>query len=274
MRRPRLVGAAAVLASGGLGVALLATLGAPSRLVLMNLGATVVAAALAPLLVVAGRQVWRRADVALIGAAVLLWLTALWGADLDGVQRWARVGPLLFHVGFLVLPVALIALPHARVWVGLASLAAIAAALVVQPDGGVALAFAAGVAGLALRERSRIALASLAIAGVGSVVAWLQPDPLPAVAFVEGVAALAVERGLATGLLAILALGAPWLLLALAGRRVGGAAATGFWLGAVAASLIGNFPTPIAGGGVTPILAYALTWALLAARPEEPARPT
>lgn len=272
MRRPRLVGAAAVLASGALGVALLATLGAPSRLVLMNLGATIIAAALTPLLVVAGRQARRHADVALVGAAALLWLTAMWGVDLDGVRRWAKVGPLLFHVGFLVLPVALIALPRARTVVGLASLAAIAAALVVQPDGGVALGFAAGVAGLALHVRSRVALAWLAVAGLGAAAAWLQPDPLPAVAFVEGVAALAVDRGLATGLLAVLALGAPGLLLAVLARRVHGAAAAGFWVGAVAASLVGNFPTPIAGAGVTPILAYALTWALLAARPAEAAR--
>lgn len=272
MRRPRLLGVAAVLASGALGVALLAMLGAPSRLVLMNLGATVVAAALTPLLVVAGRQVWRHGDAALVGAAVLLWLTSVWGADLDGVQRWAKVGPLLFHVGFLVLPIALIALSQARVAVGITGLAAIAAALVVQPDGGAALALAAGVGGLAMRERSRIALAWLAIAGAGAVAAWLQPDPLPAVPFVEGIAALAVDRGLATGLLAVLALGAPWMLLAVLARRVDGAAAAGFWVGAVAASLLGNLPTPIAGGGVTPILAYALTWALVAARPADATR--
>lgn len=272
MRRPRLVGAAAVLAAGGLGAALLAALGAPARLVLVNLGATVVAALLLPLLALAARHAWRRPTAALVAAAAALWATALWGADLEGVRRWARIGPLLFHVGFLVLPLVLAVLSRAPWAAGLVALAAVVGALAAQPDGGSALALAAGAAALALGKRSRLSLAWAAIAGVGAVSAWLQPDPLAAVPFVEGVAALAVERGAATGLLAALALGLPWLLLALVARARAGAAAAGFWFGATLASLVGNFPTPIAGAGVTPILAYALTWALLAARPDDAAR--
>ena len=74
---------------------------------------------------------------------------------------------------------------------------------------------------------------------------------------------------LAAALLAAGAIAAPCVLLTLVARSVDGAAAAGFWLGAAVASVVGNFPTPIAGAGVTPILAYALTWALLAAKPAD-----
>lgn len=270
MGRPRLAGVAAILATGGLGAALLAALGAPPRLVLMNLGATVAAAALLPILVPVARLAWRWPGVTLAAAAAALWTTTLWGEDLEGVRRWARAGPLLFHVGFLVLPPALAALLSAPRSVGVAGLCAIAAALALQPDGGAAMAFAAGVAVLAVRRRAPTSAAWLAVAGAGAAVAWFRPDPLPAVAFVEGVVRLALDRSPALGVLAVVALALPAGFVLVADRR--DAALAAFWAGAAAACLIGNFPTPIIGAGVTPILAYALTWALLAARPDAAAR--
>jgi hypothetical protein len=277
-RRPLLwVAAAAVLLTTTFGAALLSGLGPPLRLLAMNLGAAVVAAGLLPLLVMAGRRLLRHPAVALLAAAGALLATALWGPELEGVRRWAEAGPLLFHVGFLVLPVALAVLPRAPWPAAVLGLGMIAAGLVMQPDGGVAMAFAAGAAVHAALRRSPQSLAWLAVAGVAAVAAWLQPDPLPAVAFVEQVAVLAFDRSPDLGFTVILVLALPSTLLAIVAWRdralapVAGPAA-GFWFGAAAASLLGNFPTPIVGGGVTPILAYALTWALIVASPDAAAR--
>jgi hypothetical protein len=270
--RPLLWGAAAaVLLAAGLGAGLLAALGAPARLPAMNLGAAVVGAGLLPVLAMVGRRGLRHPAAALVVAGAALLSTLLWGVDLEGVRRWAAAGPLLFHTGFLVLPIALAALPRAPWPAAIVGMAVIAASLVAQPDGGAAMAFAAGAAVQAAVRRSPQSLAWMAVAGLAAVAAWLRPDPLPAVAFVEQVAGLAFHRSPVLGAAAILALALPGALLALAAWRdrtlaPAAAPAAGFWLGAAAASLLGNYPTPIVGGGVTPILAYALTWALVAAQ--------
>jgi hypothetical protein len=258
-----------VLSTAALGAGLLALLGAPVRLPAMNLGAALVGALLIPLLAPGGREALRHPMVALVAVATAIWITALGGADLDGVRRWAAAGPLLFHVGFLVLPVALAVLPRAPWPVGILGAGMIAAALVAQPDSGSALALAAGAAVLALRQRSASSVAGLAIAVAATVAAFLRPDPLPAVRFVERVVPLAFDGSPALGALALAALFLPSAALAFVAWRhpaltVAGPAA-GFWLGAALASLVGNYPTPIAGSGVTPVLAYALTWALIVA---------
>lgn len=258
------------------GAVLLAGLGAPLRLPVMNLGAAIVAVGLLPLLAMAGRRMLRHGGVALLAACGALAATALLGVGLEGVRRWVAIGPLLVHVGFLVLPVALAVLPRAPSLAAVVGLGLVAASLVVQPDGGAAMAFAAGVAVHATLRRSPQSLAWLAIAAVSAIAAWLRPDPLPAVAFVEQVAVLAFHRSLDLGLATILALALPSVLLAVIAWRDRAltpiaAPAAGFWFGAAAASLLGNFPTPIVGGGATPILAYALTWALIVAQARDAA---
>ena len=268
---------AAVLLVGGLGVAVLAALGAPLRLLAMNLGATLASAILLPLFATAGRRAWRHPTVTLLGVVAAIWVTALWGADLEGVRRWARLGPFLFHVGFLGLPIALAMLPRTAWPAGLLGAGLIGAGLVAQPDGGTALAFATGAAVHVALRRSAGSLVWIAVAVIAAAAAWLRPDPLPAVQFVEQVGRLAVGRSPALGVLAFLALALPSAALAIAAwreRDVSGVAApaAGFWFGAAAASLLGNYPTPIVGAGVTPVLAYALTWAIIVTARDAAAR--
>lgn len=254
-----------VLLVAGLGVLVLMGLGAPHRIWAVNQLGGVAGALLAFGLARVAEPALRRPGLILAVVSLALVATAMWGPDVEGVRRWAPIGPLSVHVGFVLLPAALAAMMVARGPVQAAAAGGIGAALVLQPDAGSAAAFALGIVGLAIWRRDAWSLLASALAVASAGAAWLRPDPLEPVMFVEGVTALAWAQGPLIGVGALLVLAAPALLLA--ARRAWPSAL--FWVGAAGVSLVAAFPAPILGGGVSPILGYAVTWGLLAGRSAE-----
>lgn len=202
----------------------------------------------------------------LVGAVVVALLaTATWGVSLEGVHRWVRVGPIAIHVGFILLPLMIAAAPHLGRLAPLAILAA-GGALWLQPDGGAAISLAAASIAAAAAARSQDSFLSAFVASAWAAVIWFKGDALAPVELVERVHEFAFARNPIFGVASLLLLAAlplPFLLLARAApeRRVQLLTQAGFWVGAVLASFIGNFPTPILGVGVAPIVGYAASWA-------------
>ena len=121
----------------------------------------------------------------------------------------------------------------------------------------------------AIRPSSRFAWTIAALGIMSTGWSWLQPDALPSVTFVEHVIPLAFAHGTGLGLVATLGLMTPALALFIFARvdrrtsrtaMVLGAA----WAGLAVAALVGNYPTPLVGYGFSPIVAYLLSWGLLA----------
>jgi hypothetical protein len=258
-------GALAVLATAGLGVVVLLDLGAPARVWELNLTAGVVGALVVIGLARVAGPWLRRPGLFLAVVSLALVAMAMWGPDVEGVRRWAPIGPLSVHVGFVLLPAALAAMSAASGPIQAAAAALIGAVLVLQPDAGSATAFTLSVIGLAAWRRARWIILAAGIASLSAVLAWLRPDPLEPVLFVEGVTTLALAQGPLIGIGALLALAAPSGLLAARGLWP----VALYWAGAAGASLVAAFPSPILGGGVSPILGYAVTWGLLAGRSAE-----
>jgi cell division protein FtsW (lipid II flippase) len=217
-----------------------------------------------------GRRRW--ADLAAVLTLAALAATLL-VPGVDGVHRWVPLGPVRLHAAAILLPLLLVALQglaQARGWWTAAGVAVgTALLLLLQPDAAQATAFAAGCLVLLLplagRDPSRIAclLVLLALAGV----TWLRRDPLAPVPHVEGIVQLAA--GVGAGWLVVA--GVSLLVLPLpffrAGR--GDAKHAGLALGTyvaitiLAALLTGNFPVPVMGYGVSPILGYLVGLGLL-----------
>ena len=194
------------------------------------------------------------------------------GEGLLGVHRWIRLGPVMLNVSSVATPIVVLAASACfarRRW--LAAAALVGATQVVhflQPDAGQALALAlAGVAAVLFaphlpRVARAVAIAALA---ASAVLIWARPDPLPPVADVEGIVGLAGDQGLLVRLLAIASVAIIPASSALAAReappgspRTSAIALAGYVTGVCTAPLAGNFPVPVLGFGVSPILGVAL----------------
>ena len=142
----------------------------------------------------------------------------------------------------------------------------------VQPDASQATAFGAGLAVLAVVAPAprpwRIGLVLLA-SGL-ALVSWFRPDPLEAVAEVEEIIALASAVSPVLAVLAVTLIAGASAAPALAARGTpagdAGLALSAYMLVAAAMTVLGAFPVPLLGVGMSPILGFWLGAGLLAAR--------
>ena len=266
------IGVASAIGAVGLGLAYLAAAGAPTQYLAVNAGTLIVG-----LLGVTAWKRWARPAVTLAGLAafaigLVLLATALFGHSLDGVTRWVRTGPLTVQPGLILTPLLVVLFSRDRSLLATTGVIIAAAALALQPDRATAGALTAGLAALALTKPDPRALIAVSAATIAFAVALVRPDTLPAQPFVERVLFTAFETHLAAGI--AVWIGVKWLLIpAIAGRVLDRensptyAVFGAVWLGVIAASALGNYPTPLVGYGASSILGYVLSLAALPARP-------
>ena len=257
--------AAAAVAAG---CALLATIGAPQRMIVINIAAMVIGLVLVSLIALSGRAgaSQRLGDVALLGAGALVPLTALFGPEASGVARWLVVGGLTIQPAMITVPLVVlgVALRPSAIRIAAAVIAALGLAM--QPDPGGAAMLLFGLGGpMSLSERRRpIDLVAPAAALVGLAVAQAGTVALPPVPFVEHVIPDALRAGALAALLAIIAV---LLMIAPAIARPWRApqlAFLGLWIASLVMALLGPYPTPVIGFGGSGVLGYVLSAGLLA----------
>ena len=276
----RLIGvfAAASLAAVGVGAAVAAASGVPAAVWGRNLAAWALGGLVAGGVAATVRP---KALLLFLWAAPVGLLVALASAGQQGVRRWVDLGPLHMNAAMLVLPAAVVAmamLAGPRRWPWIPALLALAL-LVAQPDASQATALAAVVALLAALAAGPPALRAALVLAAGALaaLAWRRPDPLRPVPEVEGIIGLAWDLSpLAAGLawLTLLAVAAAPAALTARGpsdvRRAGQALSLCLLLWTLT-PLLGAFPVPFVGMGLSPILGAWLGVGVLAGllrRPE------
>ena len=224
----------------------------------------------------------RGLDVVLVVITIIALATTLSFPDQSGVHRWIDVGALHLNVAALLLPLAIVALAEVVLAtpILLVAVAAIAALLVAQPDASQATAFAVA-ASLLLRGRRdlSVAVSLIAILTLAALtfVAWLRPDPLLPIPEVEGVFGLLADVSLPLAAAAALALATTSLLPL---RRTSdpkskmpcGAPLAGYLATTAIMPLLGAYPVPLVGLGMSFPVGYCLGMALLCAKPRTSAR--
>ncbi|HTU12965.1 MAG TPA: hypothetical protein VMG08_18895 [Allosphingosinicella sp.] len=268
--RPRRLAMLCAAGATGLGLAWMAAAGAPLRHLAVNAVALILGI-LAVALLSRVRDV-RRGVVDLMLAALLL-LTALAGVSAGGVTRWVAVGGVLLQPSLLLVPILALRFASSRDALSTAAILVAALALALQPDRAMAGALAAAMAVLALLRPERNVLIALAAGGAGFAAALLRTDPSPAMLYVDQVfvSAFAVHAlvGLAVAVGAVLLLVPAAIgLLRDPGNRAAYAVFGAIWLAAIAAALLGNYPTPLVGYGGSAILGYLVSLLGLPGRAE------
>ena len=247
------------------GLAYMATGGAPSAYLIVN-GA---ALALSALIVLIGLPpLGRRARIiAVAGLVALFALPLLTGPSMNGIARWLPIGPFILHAGMLTIP-ALVVLAARDDRLGPPALAAALLIALAQPDFASAFALIGGAIG-AYQVRSDWRFGLVVIGGFFIAIASALQGELPAVPFVERIIIDALPTApLMAALIALSIAGAVLIMLFGTGlpriaRYPTGMTLFGFWL----AALISNYPTPLAGYGAAAIIGYALAHAVAFALP-------
>lgn len=257
----------------GVGCWMAAAHGVPPGVWLRNLAAWTLGLGIAALLArTAGSA---RASVGFLLAAPVGLIVTLLSPGLNGVHRWAQLGPTQVNVAEILLPPALVALAvlsPERLWTWFVA-AAVAVLLIAQPDASQATAFGgATIASILLSPLGRgLRWGGVAAAVVAIAAAWLRPDPLTPVPEVEGIFRLAWAISPLVVLPAGVALCATAfmpMLAACSGGAISRSAAkvlVVYFVTAAVMPFAGAFPVPLVGMGMSPILGWWLGAGLLVA---------
>jgi len=271
LMRPRRLALVCGAAAFGTGAAYMSAAGAPPGYLAVNAAALALGAVAWVALGPASTSRVAGAGPAILALAVLLLITALFGASVEGATRWVTVGPLNVQVSLVALPPMLVLYARRPDEIGTTGMVVAALALALQPDRAMSGALLAGLVAHLCARPDRLALAAVVAAVLAFGWALLAPDALPAVPYVERVlhdafgyhplAGAAVLAGAA-------ALGVPALVAASAASDARPAllAFGATWCAVVAAAALGNYPTPLVGYGGSSVLGYLLSGALLPPR--------
>lgn len=229
-----------------------------------NLGAWVAGALIAALFAAQRSNGFLRG---LLAAAPVGLAATLLNPGQQGVHRWIDIGPVHTNLAAVLLPGAIVALAalSGERWAWAAA-ALVGALLVLQPDASQAAAFGAGAVVILMRLPVSRAMRGAGIAAVLAVVAaaWLRRDPLAPVPEVEGIIGLAARWSPLAALLAVVLLAGVALSPLLAGRVEGGpprtaaGALAAYFAVTALAPLVGTFPVPLVGMGMSPIIGFWL----------------
>lgn len=276
LNRPRALGIACAIGAVTLGLAYMASAGAPMRYLAINVGALAIGLTMLALLGRTAAAGGRWVGGTTIAMAAALLATALFGAEVEGAARWVSVGGMILQPSLVLLPVMLVAFCRSRSAQATAGIVVAAAAMALQPDRAMAGMLLFCLAALLVVRRDRHVAVALAASVAGFAVTLARADTLPAVPYVDQIlyssydvhagAGLAVSGGLAL-----------LLVPAIVGwsrdpdNRAIYAAFGAVWFAAIVAAALGNYPTPIVGYGGSAIIGYALSLLALPKRAPLPA---
>lgn len=266
--RQRLLAFLCVALAVALGLVGFASGGAPNSYIIVNgAGLAVVASVLIP--GGPGRTRIVPPLIALLGLALIV-ATLFVGPEVEGVQRWIRIGPLTLHAGMLVLPAMIATFVRQRPTVSLPATVICAAVFSLQPDLGSALALFGGLALTMVGRRLAFAEVAMCLIALAAVLATaLRPDSLAPVPFVETalIDAWRTSPPLGVAMAAALAMAIilPPRLLVRRNPDLGASArgVIGALGGFAVAPLFGPFPQPLIGYGASPIIGLGLALAVL-----------
>ena len=201
-------------------------------------------------------------------AALAIVALSFLGPEQEGVHRWLDLGAVQLNAAALVLPVAIAAFIHERAWLASSCFVLIAVALAWQPDISQLTGFAAAsiILGSA-RFGWKGGVAALVVAAAAIALCLSRPDPLAPVAHVEGIFSMAWVQSPAIAIAMAVALAgtalSPVLLWGTGRVRWASLALTAYFAVTALAILVGAYPAPLAGYGLSFVVGWTLGFAAL-----------
>lgn len=207
----------------------------------------------------------------LLPAAIIALILTFANQGMEGVHRWISIGAVKLNVAMIVLPMIILELYQVLKIRGLtyAGVCAFIILLVLffQPDASQLTGFAIPVMiMLSLNKGSKkIRLLITGVSVLFIALSWIRLDHLPPVNYVEKILMMVADMGgiwFVLGIISLAILPAPFILLppknAVSVSRYIGC----YYIVILLSTLFGNFPVPLMGYGISPIVGYyiSLTW--------------
>jgi hypothetical protein len=206
----------------------------------------------------------------LIVSVILLFLTFI-SSGIEGVHRWVSVGPIKFYVAVIVIPIIIIELwklLQMRNWCFSATITIVVSILLtLQPDASMLTAFAISMIMLLWNKINKNIFRSCIVVLLATliIISWVFLDGLPPVSYVENIVSLVANMGiiwLSLGVISLVILPLPFIFFPPKKYKLLSLSIGMYFIIVLISTLFGNFPVPLMGYGVSPIIGYfiAITW--------------
>lgn len=243
--------------------------GIPSTIYIQNLIFLTLGGILSMIYMIQKRNSRPKYICAIAVLSVLFLYSSFLSVGIDGVHRWVRIGTIHFNAAFISLPVLLIAVNkillngYAKVCYSLIFITAVA--LFLQPDASMLSAFFVSLIPLFCNRNDNKFFRYILLAilfGLTSI-SWLNPDHLESVSYVENILVLAQKSGWLYLFCCILSLFISiWPFIQHGKCRQCSSISISlglFFAVLILSTLLGNFPVPLIGYGISPIIGYLIS---------------
>ena len=185
----------------------------------------------------------------------------------EGVHRWVSVGPLQLYVSVIVMPIILInlwnLLQKDKIFFACVSIICVSILLTLQPDASIMMAFCLSIIIILWKKVNRFIYFIMLGFLLGlTAITWIFLDGLEPVLYVEGIFTLIANMGMISlifGILSIVLMILPFFMISTK-KNQGLSVCFGLYFIAIFASnLFGNFPVPLLGYGISPIVGYFIS---------------
>ena len=206
-----------------------------------------------------------RSPLSITSVLIIILIMPFWFNGIEGVHRWITFGPFHFYMASIILPMLIIYLwklsKNKNILFSIGFIILIEGILIMQPDAGQLTAFACASTIILWRaiENSKGKYITLIILAIFVLASWMFLDHLAPVPYVEQIIFLVADMGsifLLLGVVALLLLVYPFFI---PWKKDTLAMALGlYFLMTILVTFLGNFPMPIMGYGISPIIGYLI----------------
>jgi len=236
-----------------------------------NIVCFIIAGLISYLVVLYKYKMSSKTNAAFILISFLLLILTLVSPGMNGVHRWVSVGRFKFNVAFIVLPIMIIELWKISLVKGFRVAALItviiSVLLAIQPDASQLTGFAIPMMVMLCDkpDKQRLRKYLVGILTILIIFSWVFLDNLPAVAYVENIVSLSASMGLIWLIISIISLAIlpiPFLLFPPKSFKLPSICVGLYYIIILVSTLFGNFPVPLMGYGISPIIGYymSITW--------------
>ncbi len=209
----------------------------------------------------------------LIAISMMIMGLSFINGGVDGVHRWVSVGPMQLYVAAIVIPIIIInlgiLLNENKLWMASVIIICVSMILTLQPDASMMSAF--GVSSIVLLwdklNNYKRFIFLILISGL-VLITWVFLDELEPVLYVEGILKMLIEMGalgVTLSVISLLVMLLPFFILA-PEKNIRVPICFGVYLIIILVSnFFGNFPVPLIGYGISPIIGYfiSIVWLTL-----------
>ena len=241
----------------------------PSRIWVLNIAIFLISSMLS-FIILKRIKVPKPNSYVTIAVCVMLLILTFADSGLSGVHRWISIGPINVHISSIVLPILLIELgknlSFKNWWSTGLLILGVTIVLSFQPDASTTIAFTFASFIILFKFITKtIQYLVLCLPLIISILTWVHLDNLPPVPYVEEILLMAKNIGqipFIVGVLSLVLMPLPFFIFTSKTYKPIFISLGVYFSLIILSTLFGNFPVPLLGYGISPIIGYsiAITW--------------